>query len=151
MDRAVKTGRRRGHAKGRKKRIRAPAVPQPRVLVIDDNPAFLRSLARLLQLYGIDVATASDGRKGLAAFRKISPAVVLTDIDMPLQDGIGTIIAMRRERPAVKILAMSGGARFGKSDARIIAKKLGADSVLEKPFDIERLMAAIRRYLKSGS
>ena len=76
---------------------------------------------------------------------------MLTDIDMPLQDGIGTIIAMRRERPAVKILAMSGGARFGKSDARIIAKKLGADSVLEKPFDIERLMAAIRRYLKSGS
>ena len=119
------------------------------VLVIDDNPAFLRSLVRLLKVYELDVAVARNGREGLATFRRISPAVVLTDMLMPL-NGIRTITAMRRERPGVKIIAMSGGGRVGKSNALAMAKQLGADGVVQKPFDIEEVVAMIRRYLKSG-
>jgi DNA-binding response OmpR family regulator len=64
-------------------------------------------------------------------------------------DGIKTIAAMRRERPDVKIIAMSGGAL--QSDFLTIAKKLGADEAVEKPFDVAELVAIIRRYLKSGA
>lgn len=132
-------------------RARSRVTPAPSVLVIDDNPALLRSLAGLLRAYGIEVATARNGREGLATFRRTSPAVVLTDILMPVQDGISTIVAMRRERPGVKIIAMSGGVRFDEPHFLAIAKKRGADGVLEKPFDVGELVLMIRRYLASGA
>ena len=145
MVRRGESGPRRSHVEGKPKPARLSTAPTPGVLVIDDNPVLLRSLARLLQIYGIEVATARDGREGLAKFRRTSPAVVLTDILMPVQDGFSTIIAMRRERPSVKIIAMSGGTRFGISRSRTIAS--GADGVLEKPFDVGELVVMIRRYL----
>jgi CheY-like chemotaxis protein len=72
---------------------------------------------------------------------------VLTDIIMPEQDGIGVIMAMRRERPGVKIIAMSGGGRVGKADFLSIAKMVGADAVISKPFDINELVTMIRGQL----
>jgi DNA-binding response OmpR family regulator len=132
----------------------SPAVAgdprSPAVLVIDDDKSLLHSLEALLGSYGIRIAMARDGLEGLKLFRKISPAVVLTDIIMPEQDGIGTIMQMRRERPGVKIIAMSGGGRIGKSDFLTIAKKLGADSIAHKPFNIDELVATIRQHLPSG-
>jgi len=122
----------------------------PAVLVIDDDAALLHSLVSAFEAYGIGVASARDGLAGLATFRQISPAVVLTDIIMPEQDGIGTIMQMRRERPGVKIIAMSGGGRIGKSDFLTIAKKLGADAIMPKPLDIDEVVATIRRHLMPG-
>jgi len=127
--------------------VQAAGPTKPAVLVIDDDPALLHSLINVFESYGIPIATARDGLEGLQVFRSIAPAVVLTDIIMPEQDGIGAIMAMRRERPGVKILAMSGGGRVGKSDFLTIAKKLGADGVIDKPFDIDELVAAIRKQL----
>jgi DNA-binding response OmpR family regulator len=133
--------------KGRES-ARRPAPAAPAVLVIDDDPAVLDSLATLFEIHGISIATAQDGVAGLEAFRRTSPAVVLTDIIMPEQDGIGVILQMRRERPGVKIIAMSGGGRIGKSDLLAIAKQLGADSVIQKPFDVSELMATVRGHLE---
>jgi len=130
-----------------KSAVQPSAAPGPAVLVIDDDPALLHSLAALLEAHRITFATARDGREGLDAFRRISPAVVLTDVIMPEQDGIGAIIEMRRERPGVKIIAMSGSGRVGKSDFLTVAKKLGATAVIHKPFDIDELVATIRRHL----
>ncbi|MGH7123489.1 MAG: response regulator [Stellaceae bacterium] len=120
------------------------------VLVIDDNHAHLLSLESLLEAYGIRVAKARDGAEGLALFRKIAPAVVLTDIIMPGRDGISAIVEMRRERPGVKIIAMSGAGRVGKSDFLTVAKQLGADEVMPKPLDTDRLIATLRRILRDG-
>src|ERR1700681_2131233 len=124
-----------------------PMATTVNVLVIDDDPAMLHSIAAALEAYGIAIATARDGAEGLAVFRQISPAVVLTDILMPEQDGIGAIMAMRRERPDIKIIAMSGGGRIGNSDFLSVAKMLGADAVIEKPFDVAELAVTIRGYL----
>jgi len=124
----------------------SPAAPT--VLVIDDDPAVLHSLASVFEACGIAIATARDGLAGLEAFRRISPAVVLTDIIMPEQDGIGAILQMRRERPGVKIIAMSGGGRIGKSDLLMIATQLGANSVIQKPFDASELVATVRGHLE---
>jgi CheY-like chemotaxis protein len=116
----------------------------PEVLVIDDDPALLHSLITALGAFGIPIATARDGRAGLKVFRKIAPKVVITDIIMPEQDGIAVIMAMRRERPDVKMIAMSGGGRLGKSDFLTIARKLGADATIAKPFEVDKLVALIR-------
>ena len=119
----------------------------PAVLVIDDNPGMLSSVESMLEASGISVTTARDGVEGLVKFRQILPAVVVTDIVMPEQDGISTIMAMRRERPDVTIIAMSGAVRLGKSDFLTVAKQLGADLVVPKPFDANQLLAMVRSRL----
>ena len=133
------------------KKANSPAAPKAEVLIIDDDVAILHSLTVLLQTNDIPIAIARDGLEGLALFRKLSPKVVLTDILMPEQDGIGVIMAMRRERPDVKIIAMSGGGRIGKSDFLTVAKKLGADAVIAKPFDVDELIGLIRRCIGGES
>ena len=133
------------------KKANSPAAPKAEVLIIDDDVAILHSLRVLFESNDIPLAIARDGLEGLALFRKLSPKVVLTDILMPEQDGIGVIMAMRRERPDVKIIAMSGGGRIGKSDFLTVAKKLGADAVIAKPFDVDELIGLIRRCIGGES
>ena|SRR5579859_3111796 len=119
----------------------------PAVLVIDDDAAIVHSLASVFESYGVPIATARDGAKGLAKFRRIKPVVVLTDVIMPERDGIGVLVEMRRERPEIKIIVMSGGGRIGKSDFLTVAHKLGADSIIQKPLNIDEVVAKVRAYL----
>jgi two-component system, chemotaxis family, chemotaxis protein CheY len=105
------------------------------VLVIDDDADVRHSLELLLETYGFQVALARNGAQGLAAFRRIEPDLVLTDIVMPVQDGIETILTMRRERPDARIVAMSGRGAVGDADYVDIATRLGADAALPKPLE----------------
>ena len=114
------------------------------VLVIDDDPDIRHSLESLLESYGFQVALARNGAQGLAAFRRIEPDLVLTDIVMPVQDGIETILTMRRERPDARIIAMSGRGAVGNADYVDIAARLGADAAIPKPFEGSKLIAAVQ-------
>ena len=123
--------------------IEAPTMAangNPAVLVIEEDPTLLRSLTAFLQAHRISVATACNGSKGLELFRRMSPAVVLTDL---VDNGVGTIAQMRRERSEVKIIAMSGGGRIGRLGLLEIAKAVGADATLKKPFGVWDLAATI--------
>jgi DNA-binding response OmpR family regulator len=114
-----------------------------KILVIDDEYLVRYTLARLLRAKGYEVVTAADGERGMTVFRSAAPDLVITDIIMPEQEGIETIRLMRRERPDAKIIAISGGARFGDLDVLEIARKLGADDVIPKPFDAAELLSRI--------
>jgi CheY-like chemotaxis protein len=125
------------------------SAPMPAtVLVIDDDPDMVESLAMMLRDHGFPVLTANDGVRGLEMFREYKPAVVLTDILMPEQDGIEVIMTMRRERPAVKIIAISGSGRIGKSDFLTIARKLGADATFEKGHKAGELLELLKTMLQ---
>ncbi|OHC83901.1 MAG: hypothetical protein A3G73_06800, partial [Rhodospirillales bacterium RIFCSPLOWO2_12_FULL_67_15] len=89
------------------------------------------------------VAEAEDGDAALAAFRASPPALVITDIIMPGKEGIEVIATMKRERPEVKVLAISGGGRTHVMDFLAIARKAGADAALEKPFRKSDLLARV--------
>jgi CheY-like chemotaxis protein len=114
------------------------------VLVIDDDPCLLNSFVDVLETYGLPVATARDGYEALAAFRWFAPTVVLADILMPEQ--CDAALAMRRARPAVKIIAMSG--RADRADFLTIAKKFGADAIVHKPFEVSDLVKLLRTFLQ---
>jgi two-component system, chemotaxis family, chemotaxis protein CheY len=114
-----------------------------KILVIDDDPLVRRSLEILLRLGGYEVTTASNGLLGLALFRDTLPDLVITDIIMPEQEGLGTIMAMRKEFPAAKIIAISGGGRMGNLDLLAAARLLGADDAIAKPFDSEVLLERV--------
>jgi DNA-binding response OmpR family regulator len=114
-----------------------------KVLVIDDDHLVRYTLSRILQHSGYDVITASDGRRGMLLLREEYPDVVITDIIMPEQEGIDTIIQVRRERPNIKIIAISGGGRIRNIDFLKMAHFLGADNVMRKPFEANELLAQL--------
>lgn len=118
-----------------------------KILVIDDDSAVRYTVSRILHSSGYEVVTACDGHSGMALFREQRPDLVITDIIMPNQEGIETIRLMRREHPEAKIIAISGGARIGNLDVLEIAKKLGADDVIHKPFDAAELLGRVGKFL----
>jgi DNA-binding NtrC family response regulator len=116
------------------------------VLVIDDDTHLLQSFIEVLQAYGIPVATARDEHEALAAFRWYSPGVVLTDIVTP--ERYRTALAMRRARPAMKVVAMSDGTEIRRLDFLAIAKRFGPDAIVHKPFDVSGLVKLLRTFIK---
>jgi CheY-like chemotaxis protein len=117
-----------------------------KVLVIDDDHLVRYTLSKILQRNGYHVTTAADGKRAMAVFRDERPDVVITDIIMPEQEGIETILKIRCERPEVKIIAISGGARTHNLDYLGMAEAFGADDVISKPFEAEELLSRLARF-----
>jgi len=115
------------------------------LLLIDDDPMMLESLAMALEDYGFRVLTAASGLAGLRAFRAERPAAVLTDIVMPGQDGFEVMRQVRREQPDAKVILISG--QLDRWDYRDLAEKLGADATFAKGRDIRSLVETLNRIL----
>ena len=114
------------------------------ILLIDDDTLIRRSVARVLLQNGHQVFTAEDGVRGLELYHSQKFDLIVTDIYMPRQEGIETILTLRRTDPDTKIIAISGGGRTGNTDALEMARLLGANGVLEKPFRTDQLLAKIQ-------
>ena len=115
-----------------------------RVLVVDDDADMRLTLRLALELAGYDVDMASNGREALEAQRRHAADVLITDIFMPDADGFEAIDAFRREFPATKIVVVSGGAQFTKRDYLPDAELMGVEATLQKPFDVDTLLALLR-------
>jgi two-component system chemotaxis response regulator CheY len=103
-----------------------------RMLIIDDEDSFRIALRQLLESWGHDVIEARDGREGLAYYGEAPMDLVITDLIMPGQDGLETILTLRREFQARSILAMTGS-QIAARDLLDLAKKRGAHRTLAKP------------------
>ncbi len=93
-----------------------------------------------------EVAEASDGLLGLKAAAQAPFDLVITDILMPNKEGIETMRELRRQESGLKIIAISGGDRRGGNFLEM-AKKLGADKTLSKPFRPQELLADVAEVL----
>ena len=113
------------------------------VLVVDDEPEIRALLRQVLERDGHAVTEAENGRKAVRALRERTVDLVITDIIMPEQEGMETISEIRRLRPDVKIIAMSGGGRRLSMDFLPLAARLGADATIEKPFKPASIAAAV--------
>lgn len=114
------------------------------ILVIEDDIPLLRSLGARVANEGADVVLAADGAAGLEAFTSRHVDLVITDIIMPEREGVETLMAIKRQRPQTPILAISGGGRLGGDEFLTLARRLGADATLAKPFRSDDLLTAIR-------
>ncbi|HVL34618.1 MAG TPA: response regulator [Burkholderiales bacterium] len=121
-----------------------------RVLVVDDNADVLLSINALLEGAGYESETASDARRAIEIHRRRPADVVITDIFMPDQDGLETIVKFRTEWPGVKIVAMSGGGDIAKQDYLQVAQHAGADAMLRKPFEPEELLRTVNRLTRGA-
>lgn len=118
-----------------------------RVLVIDDDDQFRGFLAELLRTRGYEVLQASNGKEGLRLFEGQQPQLVITDIVMPEEEGVGLIWQLRRDHPRLPIIAVSGGNKCFGEDYLRIAQKLGANAALSKPFAGRDLLQHLERLL----
>jgi PAS domain S-box-containing protein len=115
------------------------------VLVVDDE-AGIRGLVRgILQSAGYEVLEAEDGQQAMKQAERPGVDLVITDVVMPEQEGIETIQLLRKRRPNLKIIVMSGAAMGGVY--LDMAKKLGAHAVLAKPVQPDQLLETVRRIL----
>jgi DNA-binding NtrC family response regulator len=118
-----------------------------KILVIDDDDIVRTTIGRILRRSGYEVVFAADGRRGVQQFRNEGPDLIITDIIMPDQEGLETILEIRRIRPDAKIIAISGGGRLGNADFLTMAEKFGAREIIAKPFDPSQLTESVSRCL----
>ena len=121
------------------------------IMVIDDASGVRLLLRDALKAAGYEVCLAADGRQALQLFQMQPSALVITDIFMPESDGIEVIRELRRSHPELPIIAISGQAEMPSQRMLTVAKALGANVTLVKPFRMRELVAAVRSLLPAAA
>lgn len=121
-----------------------------RILIIDDDSSVRAMISAALSDEGYEVSEAADGMEGMKSYQNSPTDLVITDLVMPGKEGLETIIELRREFPEVKVIAISGGTRYGSDTNLRAAERLGARQILSKPFKIPALLKAVREALSSS-
>lgn len=115
------------------------------ILLIDDEDQVRTLFQVALEGAGYCVLTAENGKHGLRILQHQEADLILVDIFMPDMDGLEVIRLLRTSRPAIKIIAISGGS--GERNYLDIAKYLGANDTLKKPFSPQELLHAVASQL----
>ena len=120
-------------------------VNKKKILVVDDNQSFLEILNKFLTDHEYDVACCNNGKDAQEKFSEFLPDIVVTDIVMPEVDGIELLVALRELNPEISVIAMSGGNRGYASSYLMMVEKLGANAILNKPFELSTLLEEIKK------
>jgi two-component system cell cycle response regulator CpdR len=120
----------------------------PRVLIVDDEDSMRLLVARAIAMDGHDIATASDGAEALEILGGADGAfdLLLTDIQMPIMDGIALALAAARDFPDLTILLMTG---FADQRERASGLNAIAHDVITKPFSVADIRSAVADALAS--
>ncbi|MFM9845262.1 MAG: response regulator [Dongiaceae bacterium] len=117
------------------------------ILLIDDDMLVRSTLEDTLVSAGFNVMTAANGMHAQTVMKDKAIDLVITDIMMPQMDGIETIRRLRDTRGDLKILAISGGSQNFGTSLLDIARRIGANRSLPKPFMPNDLLCAVREML----
>lgn len=107
-----------------------------KILIVDDNDDTREMLSFYLQDKGFEVFLAENGQKALEVLEKNMVDLVLTDVDMPIMDGMQLLISIKKKYK-ITVYVATGGTKYSKEDFL----KQGASAYFEKPFDIDFLLS----------
>jgi CheY-like chemotaxis protein len=119
-----------------------------RILVIDDEPSALDLLQRILEGEGYAVEVACNGLEGVELFRLQPCDLVISDMVMPVKDGLQTILELRDMAPNLPVVAISGGGVISKERYLTVAGYLDNVMTIAKPFTIEAIVKAVAGLLQ---
>lgn len=119
-----------------------------RILIVDDEPNLMVLLESRLKIQGYEVIMASDGQAGLETAKRCKPDLIILDLMLPKMDGYKVCGLLKNDTRYAKIPIILFTARIQESD-RQMAKELGADAYVTKPFDPKILLAKIEELLGS--
>jgi len=122
--------------------------PAAALLLVDDDEAFRKVLARELGRAGYDVATAASGEEALRRVAEREPDVVLLDLRLPDRDGLEVLEAVQAASPATDVIMLTG---HGSIDTAIQAVRAGAFDYVAKPCPLDELEVRIQRALERQS
>jgi len=112
-----------------------------KVLIVDDDKAFLQILAERMQNRGMEVTTAESAAAALKLLEKESYDAVLLDLMMPEMGGIEALQIMRKKQPEIQVIFVTGHPSVSKG---VEAMKLGAMDFIPKPVDMSELTEKIQ-------
>ena len=124
----------------------ASGAARQTVLVVDDDESMRTLLRRMLERTGFTVVTAINGQDGMERFSEQPVDIVVTDMMMPVLDGIELIRALRRQWPQTRIVAISGV----EYPYLRMALGCGAKATLRKPVESARLVETLNRVLAAA-
>lgn len=114
--------------------------PELKILYVEDEEAAREQIIHLLKRRGREVIVARNGKEGLALFRAHSPELVVTDIRMPIMDGLTMAKGIKAMARDTKIIVTTA---FTDISYLMDAIDVGIDQYVVKPVDIEKLLSAI--------
>ncbi|NTV02606.1 MAG: response regulator [Chlorobiaceae bacterium] len=119
------------------------------ILVIEDEEDIRQMICDILEDEGYETLQASNGIEGMEALKR-SPeiGIVITDLIMPEKEGIETIAEIRKDFPGLRILAISGGGICMPENYLNLARALGANATLSKPFGRKELLNALENLVR---
>jgi len=118
------------------------------ILIVDDEPGILSTLAQILEDEGFRTVTADNGAIAVELFSLHRPDVVFLDIWLPDRDGLETLQELKEVDPAASVIMMSG---HGTAPTAVKSIKMGAFDYLEKPLSYDATVDAVRRALEDRS
>ncbi len=119
--------------------------PGTRVLVIEDDHSIAQLLEIELEERDLEVRCCHDGISGLEAVSAFGPAGVVLDIRLPGMDGVGVLKRIRQRGTRVPVIMLTAR---GASPDKVHSLDSGADDYVEKPFDMEELLARLRALVR---
>jgi len=114
--------------------------PKPKVLIVDDEERFRKTLSKLLIAQGLEVYSVGSGVEALEFIRNHPVDIVLLDMRMPGMNGIDTLSAIKKIDPLIEIIMLTGHASV---DVAVEIMKRGGFEYLLKPCDIDELLVKI--------
>jgi len=126
--------------------VRRADIERSKILVVDDEPDVVSSMSSWLRAKNYKVISASDGIEGLKKTFDETPDLILLDLKMPRKDGFSMLreLKVNDSTSEIPIIIVSA-----KSETKFLfeGKRLGVDDYFIKPFNLEKLLRAIRKYL----
>jgi two-component system nitrogen regulation response regulator NtrX len=115
------------------------------ILVVDDEPSIVQTLAGILQDEGFEVLTAADGETALQVVEEESPDLVLLDIALPGMDGLEVLTQLKEQQPLLPVVMVSA---YGNVENAVKATRLGAYDFIEKPPHADKIVLTVRNALE---
>lgn len=114
-----------------------------RILIIDDEVSAREIVRRMLEAEGYEITEAGNGAEGIELFRRQPCDMVITDMVMPVKDGLKTILEIREYAPTLPIIAISGGGAISKERYLSVAGYIKGVVTLAKPFTRQQLVNCV--------
>ena len=115
------------------------------IVLIDDENDIREVVGITLEDEGYNVHTAADGRAGIQLVREVKPQIVITDIRMPVMDGLAVLEIVKQERPETEVIIITA---FADIELAIRALQLDASDFVTKPLNAEALHLALKRAIQ---
>jgi two-component system chemotaxis response regulator CheY len=119
-----------------------------RILIVDDSPNVRRALLAALECEDYQVVESENGEQALAAVQTMVPDLVITDLYMPVMDGLSLVHAIR-ELPALRFVPILILTTEGEEGIRERGRAAGATGWLVKPFEVSQLRQLVARFVRA--